>query len=68
LPKAHIRSTGEYAALFAQNVVGGAELGTSFDVAVWSGMTGGDLHAYLRCQKKRKKRYGSPDRRGQLKK
>jgi IS30 family transposase len=28
---------------------------------------GGDLHAYLRCQKKRKKRYGSPDRRGQLK-
>ncbi|MFT5083220.1 MAG: IS30 family transposase [Lentisphaeria bacterium] len=29
---------------------------------------GGDLHAYLRCQKKLKKRYGSPDRRGQLKK
>ena len=28
---------------------------------------GGDLHAYLRCQKKRKKRYGSPDKRGQLK-
>lgn len=28
---------------------------------------GGDLHAYLRCQKKRKKRYGSPDSRGQLK-
>ena len=28
---------------------------------------GGDLHAYLRCQKKRKKRYGSRDKRGQLK-
>jgi IS30 family transposase len=28
---------------------------------------GGDLHAYLRCQKKRKKRYGKPDKRGQLK-
>ena len=28
---------------------------------------GGDLHTYLRCQKKRKKRYGSPDNRGQLK-
>jgi len=28
---------------------------------------GGDLYAYLRCQKKRKKRYGSPDKRGQLK-
>ena len=28
---------------------------------------GGDLHRHLRCQKKRKKRYGSPDRRGQLK-
>ncbi|MFT5084359.1 MAG: IS30 family transposase [Lentisphaeria bacterium] len=28
---------------------------------------GGDLHAYLRCQKKREKLYGSPDRRGQLK-
>lgn len=28
---------------------------------------GGDLHAYLRCQKKRKKRYGSLDKRGQLK-
>ncbi len=28
---------------------------------------GGDLHAHLRCQKKRKKRYGSPDKRGQLK-
>jgi IS30 family transposase len=29
--------------------------------------SGGDLHSHLRCQKKRKKRYGSPDRRGQLK-
>lgn len=29
--------------------------------------SGGDLHAYLRCQKKRKKRYGSRDKRGQLK-
>ena len=29
--------------------------------------TGGDLYAYLRCQKKRKKRYGSVDSRGQLK-
>jgi len=29
--------------------------------------SGGDLHTYLRCQKARKKRYGSPDRRGQLK-
>ncbi len=28
---------------------------------------GGDLYAYLRCQKKRKKRYGSRDTRGQLK-
>lgn len=28
---------------------------------------GGDLHTYLRCQKKRKKRYGSRDTRGQLK-
>ena len=28
---------------------------------------GGDLHAYLRCQKKRKKRYGSRDKRGQIK-
>jgi IS30 family transposase len=28
---------------------------------------GGDLYAYLRCQKKRKKRYGSIDTRGQLK-
>jgi IS30 family transposase len=28
---------------------------------------GGDLHRHLRCQKKRKKRYGSYDRRGQLK-
>ena len=29
--------------------------------------SGGDLHTYLRCQKKRKKRYGSIDKRGQLK-
>lgn len=28
---------------------------------------GGDLCQYLRCQKQRKKRYGSPDRRGQIK-
>ncbi len=28
---------------------------------------GGDLHRHLRCQKKRRKRYGSYDRRGQLK-
>ncbi len=28
---------------------------------------GGDLHRHLRCQKPRKKRYGSSDRRGQLK-
>jgi IS30 family transposase len=27
---------------------------------------GGDLHKHLRCQKKRRKRYGSYDRRGQL--
>ena len=27
---------------------------------------GGDLHARLRCQKKRRKRYGSNDRRGQI--
>lgn len=27
---------------------------------------GGDLHLHLRCQKKRRKRYGSNDRRGQL--
>lgn len=27
---------------------------------------GGDLHTHLRCQKKRRKRYGSTDRRGQL--
>ena len=29
--------------------------------------SGGDLHSHLRCQKERKKRYGSPDRRGQIK-
>lgn len=28
---------------------------------------GGDLYRHLRCQKKRKKRYGKPDARGQLK-
>ena len=28
--------------------------------------TGGDLHKHLRCQKKRRKRYGSRDRRGKL--
>jgi IS30 family transposase len=28
---------------------------------------GGDLHTHLRCQKPRKKRYGAPDRRGQIK-
>ena len=28
---------------------------------------GGDLYTHLRCQKKRKKRYGSVDKRGQLK-
>jgi IS30 family transposase len=28
---------------------------------------GGDLHLHLRCQKARRKRYGSSDRRGQLK-
>jgi IS30 family transposase len=28
---------------------------------------GGNLHRHLRCQKLRKKRYGSPDRRGQIK-
>ncbi len=28
---------------------------------------GGDLHCHLRCQKRRKKRYGSNDRRGQIK-
>ena len=28
---------------------------------------GGDLYSYLRCQKRRKKRYGSADSRGQLK-
>jgi IS30 family transposase len=27
---------------------------------------GGDLHAHLRCQKKRRKRYGSNDRRSQI--
>ncbi len=27
---------------------------------------GGDLHKHLRCQKKRRKRYGSNDRRGQI--
>lgn len=29
--------------------------------------SGGDLHTHLRCQKQRKKRYGSPERRGQIK-
>ena len=29
--------------------------------------SGGDLYKHLRCQKQRKKRYGSQDRRGQLK-
>jgi IS30 family transposase len=28
--------------------------------------TGGDLHKHLRCQKKRRKRYGNRDRRGKL--
>ena len=28
---------------------------------------GGDLHRYLRCQRQRKKRYGSPNRRGRIK-
>lgn len=28
---------------------------------------GGDLYRFLRCQKQRKKRYGAPDRRGQIK-
>jgi len=28
---------------------------------------GGNLHTHLRCQKQRKKRYGSADKRGQLK-
>ena len=28
--------------------------------------TGGDLHKHLRCQKKRRKRYGSRDRRGRI--
>ena len=28
---------------------------------------GGDLHTHLRCQKKRRKRYGSIERRGQIK-
>lgn len=28
---------------------------------------GGDLHSHLRCQKQRRKRYGSHDRRGQIK-
>ncbi len=28
---------------------------------------GGNLHRHLRCQKPRKKRYGAPDRRGQIK-
>ena len=28
---------------------------------------GGNLYTHLRCQKQRKKRYGSPDRRGQIK-
>jgi len=27
---------------------------------------GGDLHTHLRCQKQRRKRYGSNDRRGQI--
>ena len=27
---------------------------------------GGDLHRYLRCQRQRKKRYGSPNRRGRM--
>ena len=29
--------------------------------------SGGDLYRHLRCQKQRKKRYGAPDRRGQIK-
>ena len=28
---------------------------------------GGTLHSHLRCQRKRKRRYGKPDRRGQIK-
>ena len=29
--------------------------------------SGGDLHTHLRCQKQRRKRYGSIERRGQIK-
>ena len=32
----------------------------------WDKSCGGDLHTHLRCKKKRKKRYGSYDRRGSL--
>ena len=30
-------------------------------------MRGGDLHTHLRCRKKRRKRYGTPSRKGQIK-
>ena len=30
-------------------------------------MSGGDLHTHLRCRKKRRKRYGTPSRKGQIK-
>ena len=30
-------------------------------------MSGGDLHTHLRCRKKRRKRYGTPSLRGQIK-
>lgn len=37
-----------------------------YQYVYWDKSCGGDLHRHLRCQKKRRKRYGSYDRRGKL--
>jgi len=46
------------------------ELGVShesiYQYIYWDKECGGDLHVYLRCQKKRRKRYGAYNRRGKL--
>ena len=38
-----------------------------YQYVLWDKRDGGNLYEYLRCQKQRKKRYGTPDRRGQIK-
>lgn len=38
-----------------------------YQYVYWDKSCGGDLHTHLRCKKKRRKRYGTYDRRGSLK-